>query len=157
MPEKTLAQEFIIGLLGGAVPSLAVYVLGARQTAKGLRRQQAYSDFSSLIEKVEASEQSACSYYLEAGDTAQTHITGMHISGQVSSITKHISDLNAAHPYACRELTQQAMNFRKALTDGDFQSKQRPAYSVQDARFARMRAASNELKSALRQARDALK
>lgn len=157
MPEKTIAQEFIIGLVGGAVPSLIVYFLGAKQTKNGLKRQQACSDFTALIDKVEATEQAACSYYLDAGNTAQNHIAGMHVNGQVSSITKHISDLRSAYPYACTELQRKAMDYRKALTDGDFQSTARAAYSIQDGRFARMRTASNDLKSALRQSRDALK
>lgn len=157
MPEKTLAQEFVIGLVGGAVPSLIVYFLTARQTKSGLKRQQAYSDISALIEKVEATEQAACSYYLAIGGTPQSHIAAMHVNGQVSSITKHISDLRTAHPYACDQLQQRAMNYRKALTDGDFQSASREAYGVDHGRFARMRTASNDLKSALRQSRDALK
>lgn len=156
MPEKTLLEEFLIGLLGGAVPSLIVYILTERQTARRLRKQQTCSDIASLIEKVELTEFAASTYYLQPGGTPQSLMEGMHINGQISSITKHISDLRTAHPGSCESLQPSAIAFRKALTDGDFQSADRAAYESENSRFSRMRLASNDLKSALRRTRDTL-
>lgn len=158
MPEKSLAQELVVGALGGALPSILVYWLTARTSKNAFKRQVAVNDIAGIIERIDRAEAAAQAYYLLKGDSPLAVRDGISLNSAVKAITSHVSQLRQSHAAAELHLpTTLSANFRKALTGSPFQEASRPAYEPSDIAFSKISNAADDLKSALRRCRDQLK
>lgn len=131
------------GLIVSAVGWLVVYRLNLRNT---IRIRQA-SQIDRLVSQIEAIEVDATSYYLKGVEEKVCEELALQIKRKLKAVSASITVVEEGSK-SDLGLGGQLLDFRQAVTDGNFESKERDPGS-KDERVYRFTNAASVLKASL--------
>lgn len=136
-------------LMVASIPAVIAYVLNRWHTKSVFAEQQRATKIGVVIEKMEQVEHQAGQFYLQPGGTPSAQAACITITSQVGNIGRRLEELGRLCPKQREELKRRSLAFRRAVTDGDFQSATRLGAGLESSRFARIRVALKDLAAAL--------
>lgn len=138
-----LSLDQLPGLIVSAVGWLVVYRLNLRNT---IRVRQA-SQIDRLVSQIEAIEVDATSYYLKGVEEKICEELALQIKRKLKAVSASIAVVEEGSK-SDLGLGDQLLDFRQAVTDGNFESKERDP-GLKDERVYRFTNAASVLKASL--------
>ena len=132
------------------VASFATFALNVVYTNIRVSKERRLQALGTLVEKIEEVDELARLYFVSDPSSDECKFLGQRVKGRIRSLARSIKKLAAKHHKLDKsEVNQKLINFRQAITGGDFEEASRAKSTREDRRMTSIAFATSELVEAI--------